>query len=656
MKAQVPRALKWIVRVILVFFLLLTLFRLVFYWRYRPTGFSFPADAFWMGIRFDLRIVCILGLLLLLLTLVPALNPVKRRGARRFWNILLTVVFGLVLLVYLVDYFHYDYLRQRLNASVLNYLQDAGISLGMVWQTYPVLRSLLLLAVLLTGCYFLFARLLPKRAPDAPRAGRSRWWYLPFVLFLGFGIWGTLSQFALRWSDVFMMRDAFKAQLALNPLQSFVSTLNFRSSTYDEAKVKKYYPLMADYLGVAPADSARGFERTIRPDSSSVTMPNVVLVICESFSAYKSSMWGNPLNPTPYFDSLCRQGVFFDHCFTPSFGTARGVWATITGIPDVESPKNASRNPALVDQQTVLNSLAAYQKYYFIGGSASWANIRGLLKYNIDGLKLYEQDDYTAAKVDVWGISDKNVFLQADQILSTEKKPFFAIIQTADNHRPYTIPEEDRKEFSLLNLPQDSLRRYGFDNNDEFNAFRYTDFSYRKFMEAMQKRPYFRNTIFVFVGDHGIRGNAGAMFPRAWTEQALTTFHVPLLFYSPKLQPRRNSRICSQLDVLPSVAGLLAQPYRNATLGRNLFDTTEGNAFRYSSAFIMDPDEKTIGMVTDEVYYKRPFRNGRGEMVSIRDNAPLPAGARTDSLRQALERYTDAIYQTARWMLYHNNK
>jgi phosphoglycerol transferase MdoB-like AlkP superfamily enzyme len=488
---------------------------------------------------------------------------------------------------------------------------------------------------------------------------RYKLWTLPFLFLLGLGVWGTMGQFPLRWSDVFTMKDGFKAQLALNPLQSFFSTLSFRSSHYDIEKTKQNYALMSNYLGLKNADSAQlNFERMEYPrgplDSS--LKPNVVLVICESFSAYKSSMWGNPLNPTPFFDSLSKAGIFFDHFFTPSYGTARGVWATITGIPDVESPKTASRNPAMVDQNTIINSFKGYEKLYFIGGSASWANIRGLLKYNIEGLKLYEQDDYNAEKIDVWGISDKNVFLNADKILAQQQKPFFAIIQTADNHRPYTIPEEDLKEFQKVKLPEDSLKKYGYISNDELNAFRYTDFSYEKFIEAAKKHPYFKNTVFVFIGDHGIRGDAGDMFPKAWTAQALTTVHTPFLIYSPLLKPERRTNISSQLDVLPSIAGLLSIPYRNNTLGRNLFDSSLlKDSFRSSSAFIIDPDEKKIGLIAGDHYLRKIIGKPGYELVSIRNNDPVPLQV-ADSARVKLNAYADAIYETSRYLLYFNKK
>ena len=378
----------------------------------------------------------------------------------------------------------------------------------------------------------------------------------------------------MRWSDAFSFDDDFKANLSLNPVQSFLSTLQFRYSTYDLKKVKEYYPLMAQYLGIDNPDSTTlNYKRIFNPQPS-VNTPNIVVVICESFSAYKSSMWGNPLNTTPYFNEMCKQGIFFDRCFTPAYGTARGVWAVITGIPDVEYPNTASRNPAAVDQHTIINDYNGYDKFYFLGGSLSWANIRGLLTNNITGLHLYEEDSYKAKTIDVWGISDKRLFLAANDVLKEQTHPFFAVIQTADNHRPYTIPDEDKETFKLKKYSPDSLKRFGFQSNEELNAFRYTDFSFETFIEAAKKEKYFNNTIFVFVGDHGIRGDAGSMFPKAWSVDGLTTQHVPLLFYSPfLLTPQRIDKTCSQLDLLPSVTALAHIPFINTTLGKNLFDT-----------------------------------------------------------------------------------
>jgi phosphoglycerol transferase MdoB-like AlkP superfamily enzyme len=659
---RLPRLIKWTASVVFVLLVILTIFRLVFFLWYRPPGYVLPGSAFLMGLRLDLRVVSILGLFMLLLSAIPFFNPFRNRSTGRWWNIFLSFVFLLILFFYVVDFFHYDYLKQRLNANILNYLQDAGISMGMVWETYPVIPGIIFMALLVVLVYVFFKKLLSFFLRRNPLPQKRIWIrHVLFGLILFAGVWGSLGQFPLRWSDVFSLKDAFRAQLALNPVQMFFSTLSFKNSTYNEAKARSYYNLMADYLSVPARDSAAlNYQRTLYPSGpiDPSTSPNVILVICESFSSYKSSMW-NPLNPSPYFDSLSAQGIFFDHCFTPSYGTARGIWATITGIPDVEAPRTASRNPSLVDQQTILNDFRSYEKYYFIGGSASWANMRGLLEFNIEGLKLYEQEDFKSERVDVWGVSDKNLFLESSKILAAQQKPFFAIIQTADNHRPYTIPDADLSEFKKQQLPVDSLKKYGFISIEEFNAVRYMDFSIRKFMEAASREAYFKNTVFVFIGDHGIRGDAGTMFPKAWTEQGLTTVHVPLLFYSPLLENGKRHQVCSQLDIMPSIAGLLSVPYTNTSLGKNLFDPAlMGNDFKSSSAFIADPDdhEKKIGMIAGDYFFRQSLGKNDYELVSIRNNQPLPEGRFKDSVKNKLQLYSNAFYETARYMLYHNKK
>lgn len=710
---------KWTVYTGITFLMVMLLLRLFFFEHFKSAGYTLgnTSDAFLLGLRYDLRITCcsILPLLLvgnlhlsynknqrltaasiLRLTAIilfcilavfflknnkagaPALisvillsgiiilwlfakkncNPFENNAARKIWKIYFFAVTLLLMFFYAVDFQHYDYLHQRLNASVLNYTEDASISISMVWQTYPVIK--LFFGIFLSVCIisWLINKWYKKIRLRATGKSQPVFSILLFLA-ISFGIWGKFSQFPMRWSDAFSFGDEFKSNISLNPLQSFFSTLQFRHSGFDKKKVQEYYSLMTSYLGVEKPDSSTlNYERSYVISDSNQFRPNVILVICESFSAYKSSMWGNPLNTTPYFNELCRQGVFFDHCFSPAYGTARGVWATITGIPDVESANTASRNPAAVDQHTIINELAGYQKLYFLGGSTSWANIRGLLTNNIKDLKLYEEGSYKAKPIDVWGISDKHLFLEASDILKQQQSPFFAVIQTADNHRPYTIPSEDLPEFSKQEFPADTLKKYGFTDNDELNAFRYTDFCFRKFMEAASKEKYFANTIFVFVGDHGIRGDAGNMFPNAWTAFGITTQHVPLLFYSPALlKSNRVNNTCSQIDILPTVASLCKRSYRNTTLGRDLFDTARADPFRFTNrAFLFDPEERKIGMMTDEYCYQKNLITGKENFVSSKSNNPLPLNDSVQNDKNLLIRLTSAYYETAKYMLLNNKK
>lgn len=654
---QIPKLIRWILWTGLIFLVLFTLMRLGLF--ILSDQQSYPLSrlggSFFLGLRYDLRMISILLVVMLILGSIPVLHPFTSLRGKKIWMIVLGIVTFFVLFFFAVDFAHYAYLEQRLNASVLNYLQDARISMGMVWQSYPIIRmalGLLLATAVIIWLIRRSHRFVSKQSYTGTRRSRIIS-FIALFLIAGFFIFGKFGQYPLRWSDAFAQGSDYKAYLALNPFESFFSTLTFRHKTYDEKKVRELAPVIANlYHFKNPGDSLQ-FTRNIAPRAGAITSrPNVVLVICESFSAYKSSMFGNPLNTTPFFDSLCKQGTFFDRCFTPTYGTARGVWATITGIPDVEMPKTASRNPAAVDQHTIINNFTDYEKFYFIGGNTSWANIRGVLTNNINGLHLYEQENYDAPKIDVWGISDKNLFLEANKVLAKQQKPFFAVIQTADNHRPYTIPAEDQQEFVKAQVPSDSLKKYGFESLEEMNAFRYTDFSYRKFIEAAKKEKYFSNTLFVFIGDHGIPGNADALFPHAWVAQRLTTMHVPLLFYAPgMLKPQRLHAISSQTDVLPTIAGLCNIPYTNSTLGKDLLDSTTTGF-----AFIYDPDYNMAGIVKGDYLYRKQLSTKKEELVSIVNNDPVPNDPAHTTIAHDMGVLTDAIYETAKYMLLNNKK
>jgi len=660
----VPRLIRWILVLAALSLGVLSGLRVAVWIAFNDSNLTLAEalPAFWLGVRFDARVVAGVLLPLLLLGSIRGLHALDNPRGRRLWTTLLSAAAAAVLVLYVFDFLHLRYLGQRLNASALSFLEDAAISALMVWQTYPVVKIAIALAAAIAAA-FGSLRITHRRSVRSPETPLPRWraaWWLAATFACLLAIFGRVGQYPLRWSDAFVLRNDFAANLALNPVQSFLSSLDFRGSGYDLALVRQAYPLMSDYLEVTDPDAEKlNFVRNVpaRADAPA-RRPNVVLVICESFSAYKSSMWGNRLDTTPYFAELCRDGLFFDKCFTPLSGTARGIWATITGLPDVEPVKTASRNPGMVDQHTIINDFVGYRKLYFLGGSTSWANIRGLLTNNIHGLELYEEDYFKSPRVDVWGISDKNLFLEAEQVLARQEEPFFAIIQTAGNHRPYTIPEEDLDEFTRLELTPAEVAQHGFSSLEELNAFRYTDFTFRAFMTAARKSAYFDNTVFVFIGDHGVAGNAGTLFPPAWTEQALTTYHVPLLYYAPKLiAPRRMSSPSSMLDTLPTLAGLAGIPYRNSGLGRDLLERERRDGGRGNAAFILDQNNKTVGAIRGPHFSYLHWESKRSNLVWA-DFSPAPsepdpaAGAiAADSIR-----FAEAFHETARYLLLNNRK
>jgi phosphoglycerol transferase MdoB-like AlkP superfamily enzyme len=610
-------------------------------------------SSFWLGLKYDLRWISIILLPIAVLSLFPRLSPFTSQRGKKIWTAYLGVTTLLVLFFYGADFGQFAYINARLNADALIFAEDPRESLQMVWQSYPVIWILFGLIGALLIMTWMFRRMhvdVTEKNMSIHKFTFRRRWHAAALLLLAWFAYGFLTIKPLDFFRAFNLDDEFKSNLALNPMQNFFATLRFRNPDHNN-KANDYYNDISRFLQLGKDNSfQKGYSRLIHPGSKAFeSQPNVILVICESFSMYKSSMSGNPLNSTPYFNQMCNDGIFFERCFTPTFGTARGVFATITGIPDVQLSRFSTRNVESVNQRTIINDFDGYEKFYFIGGRSQFNNFKGLLA-NINNLHVYEEGSYKSKKLNVWGISDKDLFLEANTILAKQEKPFFAIIQTADNHRPFDIPEEDI-DFERKIIPEDTLHKYGFESLSEYHAFSYTDYCIKKFMEAAKNAPHFNNTIFIFTGDHGVEGDATAIYPPAWTEQRLSDEHVPLLFYTPSLlPPQKRSEAVSQIDILPTVAGMMQQPYLNTTLGRDLLDPNK----KENAAFIIYHAPGWIGVVNDDYFFRKNIRIKKEELVPVRENLPLLSKGQQDSVKNHLSQLTSAFYETARWMLINN--
>lgn len=657
-RLRVPKTIQWIVKLFFIYLCIFTAFRVATVLFFKPDYVPTHSliRSFWLGLKYDLRWIAIILLPIACISVVPRLSPFYSNKGKKAWTIYIAVLTLLLFFFFGADMGNFAYNQTRLAASSLNFAEDARISFRMIRESYPLVWITVgLIAAVLMMMWM--ARktqvsIEEKNVTIHKFAYRKRW-HAAAILLLGWFVYGFLCLRPLRWMDAFKLNDLFKTSLALNPMQSFFSTLKMRTPVFDFSKTKEYYPVVANFLQLNPQTNAPyNYKRTIYPGSQSLeSQPNVVLVICESFSMYKSSMSGNQLDATPYFNNLAKEGLFFDRCFSATFGTARGVFATLTGIPDVQLYKFSTRNQQSLNQHTIINNFEGYEKYYFLGGSTEFNNFRGLLE-NINGVHVYEEGKYRSKELNVWGISDKNLFLEAHAELSKEKKPFFAIIQTADNHRPFTIPTED-KDFVQRTIGDEELKANGFESLKEFNAFAYSDYCFKQFMEAAKQSPWFNNTIFVFIGDHGVSGNARAMYPGVWTDHRLTDEHVPLLFYAPAIiNPERRSDVVSQIDVLPTIAGMIHQPYNNTTLGRDLINQKD----KEHAAFIIHHDEGKIGVVTNNYYYSKHLWFNKETLVPMQDNMPALNLQQTDSVKRHLSQLTSAIYETAKWMLVNNKR
>lgn len=651
---KIPKTILWVINLFGIFLLIFTIFRIATFFAFKPKELSFSDlfPSFLMGIRYDLRWIAFILMPVVLLSLSPKLSPFYSSVNKKWWTWYLAIITFVVFIFFAFDFGNFSYNKVRLDAAVLNFVEDAGISVKMIAQSYPIAWLILGLVVAV-----LFFRWMYRKShwrvinmTDGKGIPYRRKPFIITAVVLGFFMYGSFAWPPLNWNSAFNFRDSFKSYLALNPFQNFFTTLKFRKPEFNEQAAREAFPLMAEKIQL-PQKKEFTYRRVVPPKSNAIeSRPNIVLVMCESFSMYKSSMGGNPLNTTPFFNSLAAKGIFFDRCFSPHTATARGLFSIITGIPDVQLFKYSTRNPQALKQHTIIDNFESYSKHYFLGGSPEFNNFDGLLK-NINGLQLHTEGSFTSPKLNVWGISDKDLFLEANEFFKKQDKPFFAYIQTSDNHLPYKVPESDT-DFINEDLPVDTLKKYGFESSLEYNAFRYSDYCFKKFIEAAQKETYFHNTIFIFIGDHGRAGNAQQMYPPAWTDQLLSDVHIPLLFYAPYiLNPQRRHEVVSQIDVLPTIAGLLNQPYVNTTLGRDLLDPEKKGNF----AFITNAVNR-IGILTDDYYYTRNLNFEDEQLHSISyDELPFTP-AQQDSIKQKMFVFASAFFETSRYLILNNKR
>jgi len=663
---KIPALLRFLLILVPVLTALFTVLRLAFWLSFNdstaPLSHSDLSQALWLGSRFDLRIILETLLPLFFLGWIKWLNPFNYRWARYIWVVYLSLAFTLISLIYCFDFGHYAYLIKRLDYTAIRFLENPAISGQMVWESYPVIW--ISLALILTLSIFTWSvnRLFIRLAQNS--ATHYLWWQNGLIgfcslLLVAFGIYSNFSRYPLRWSQAIFSKHPFAAQLTYNPVHYFFDTWKDSGMTYDLDKTQQYYPLMADYLGVDKQKiNTLNYQRNINSILPSNNKPNVVIVILESFASYKSSLSGNPLNPSPHIARLANEGYYFKNFFTPSTGTARSIFTTLTSMPDVDLHSTSSRNPLIVNQHSIANDFNEYEKFYFLGGSASWRNIRGMLNNSIDKLNLYEEGSYQSPVTDVWGISDIDLFREASAVLSKQEKTFFAIIQTSGYHRPYTIPENNYG-FKLHTPAENELKRYGFTSTEEYNSFRFMDYALGHFIDLAKQAGYAKNTIFAFWGDHGISGYAGEHSAKIESKAYLDlgSLRVPFILWSPThiTEPKVFDKVASEVDVLATLAAISGQDYTASAIGRDLLDSKYDQQ-RY--AFTLQYGQPAeIGLVGKDFYLRMYTDGSQLNLYDINSNTPLSnLSKQYPEIALKMKNLTQGIYNTTQYMAYHNKR
>jgi phosphoglycerol transferase MdoB-like AlkP superfamily enzyme len=295
-------------------------------------------------------------------------------------------------------------------------------------------------------------------------------------------------------------------------------------------------------------------ERKITADSTEKKW-NIVLISVESLSGEYLRVFGNQQNITPYLDSLIPHSLFFNNFYASGTRTVRGLEALSLAIPPTPG-QSIVRRPNNEDMFSMGNVLKDknYDVRYIYGGNSFFDNMGYFFSHN--GYQVIDRRDIPDSIIHhetAWGVADEDAFTIAINECDksyTSGKLFFNHIMTVSNHRPYTYPE-NRIDLN----PKDQSTE---------GAVKYTDWCINKFIKDAQQKAWFRNTIFVIVSDHCSR-SAGK------TDLPVNRYHIPCLIYSPSnIKPEIQSKLISQVDLAPTLLGMMNISYTSKFLGYDI--------------------------------------------------------------------------------------
>jgi phosphoglycerol transferase MdoB-like AlkP superfamily enzyme len=396
------------------------------------------------------------------------------------------------------------------------------------------------------------------------------------VLFLvAWGARGTLRQGPpLRWGDAFHSQHLFANHLALNGTWSLWKAVFCKSKKEIGKKWLEVMPV-EEALRVTRELLLTGNDTLLLPRQYPVlrrhqpappleqTPRNLVLIMMESFSAQFVGALGNDRGITPNFDRLAQEGLLFDHFFSNGTHTHQGMFATLACFPNLPGFEYLMQEPEGQHQFSglpVLLKSRGFQDVYVYNGDFAWDNQQGFFRNQGMSRFIGRNEIKNPVFTDpTWGVSDQDMFDQALREIGRldPERPFFAVLQTLSNHTPYALPDP---------LPVAPVTGFGR-LNEHLTAQRYADWALGRFFEEARKQPWYPETLFVLVGDHafGVR--------KQESEIDFLRFHVPLLLIAPGIREHYgavNHITATQMDVVPTVASLLGEPFVHQCWGRDL--------------------------------------------------------------------------------------
>lgn len=624
------KSLRYLLSAHLLGLLLLTLFRAEFL---RSVFHQLPSEvagrtdwiltAFVRGVWFDNVIACYIIILPLVILSAAAIAHYRQQWLFRATNMWLGVMYCMAFMASAGNIPYYNYFSKPLNASIWNWAEYGTTTLGMMFgeASYWLYIGEFAVATLL---YSLGLRMLRKQmAKEASCSGQvaaaaATWKIrgsigLTAAVLIGaclLGIRGRLGYNPIKVSAAYFCTDPTLNNLGVNP------TFCLLTSTLDEMRPEnRTLHLMAEDEALKRVQQLYGRRGLpgISPIAREVysegepTGQNVVIVLMESLSAKLMTRFGNEQHLTPYLDSLYAHSLSFANCYSAGNHTNHGLYATLYSFPSImyRNAMKGSNIPHYSGLPTVLKA-NGYSTIFFMTHESQYDNMNAFLRTNGYD-EIYAQENYPRNRiVNHFGVPDDYLFKYALPVLrraAARKQPFLATLLTISNHPPYVVPNA----FADPKL------------EPEQQIVRYADNCIREFMTKASKEPWFDNTLFVFVGDHGkLIGQADCELPESFN-------HIPLIFHSKDIAPAERTDFVGQVDIAPTLLGMLNIAYTQNNFGIDLMREQRPAAFYTADKTIAARDSSHLFVYNAETQKTYCYRLKDGKPTETAMAPPFEA-------------------------------
>jgi len=378
----------------------------------------------------------------------------------------------------------------------------------------------------------------------------------------------------LSWAAISF--NNYADELAENGIYNLFAAIRNSELDYDRFYVTKdnrtvmgrLREMLKDDDEVLLACDNQGISRKIMPEKPEKKL-NVIVIVEESMSAEFLGTFGNKSGLTPNLDRLAKESMLFTNFYATGTRTVRGLEAITLSTPPLPGESLIKRpgNENLFSWGEVMKT-KGYDTKFIYGGHGYFDNMNYFFSHN--GFSIVDESDFGGNEItfdNAWGVCDEDIFRKVIQEANKSyalRKPFFSIVMTISNHRPYTYPA--RK----IDIPSGTGRN---------GSVKYADFAIGKLMEYARKQSWFDNTMFVIVADH-CAGSARKY------ELPVHNYQIPLIIYSPThITPKKVETMASQIDIAPTVLGLMNFSYDSKFIGRDIMDEDAGPQRAFISTY-----------------------------------------------------------------------